>query len=68
MGLLRVVEDILAGENTARASHELPLEQVESEVVRASLGTSAGSSTDTQLAEQAQRRLHLGEAQSSGSR
>ena len=72
--LLRVVQDIHAGENTTRVSEELPEEQVEREVVRTwrgarvSQGARAGSSTDSQLAEQTQRRLHLGETQSSGSR
>merc|ERR1719430_436143 len=49
--LLRVIEDVHAGESTARGPNELPEGQVESEVVRASQGATAGSSTDTQLAE-----------------
>ena len=63
--LLRVIEDIHASESTAGASNELPV--VKSEALRASQGARAGSSTDMQLAEEAQRRLHLGDAQS-GSR
>ena len=57
--LLRVVEN-----QRANVSEE----QVQSEVLRASQGASVGSSTDTQLAEETQRQLHLEEAQKSGSR
>ena len=52
--LLRVVEN-----QRANVSEE----QVQSEVLRASQGASVGSSTDTQLAEETQRKLHLEEAQ-----
>jgi len=64
--LLRVIEDVHAS-----ASEEQPGEQVQSEEPRSlpgSRGASAQSLTDTALAEETQRRLHLREAQASSSR
>ena len=55
--LQRVIKNQRANENTATVSEE----QVQSEVLRASQGV--GSSTDIQLAEETQRKLHLEEAQ-----
>ena len=50
--LLRVIEN-----------QEANVSEEQSEVLRASQGASVGSSTDTQLAEETQRQLHLEEAQ-----
>ena len=47
---------------------KLKKKEVSDEVLRARQGASAGSLMDTPLAEETQRRLHLGEAQGSGSR
>ena len=62
--LLRVIEDIHASENTESISEE----QVQSGVLGGSQGARMASSTDTELASETQRRLHLREAQNRGPR
>ena len=68
--LARVIEDLQASENTTSISEQQPEEEVQVEVLRASRDartrTRVESSNVTQLVEETERKLHLGETKTSG--